>query len=235
MAERLILIVDDEKPIVDILKFNLQKEGFETIEAYDGATGLQLAMEKNPDLILLDVMLPEMDGFTVCKEIRVKSQVPIILLTAREEEVDKVLGLELGADDYITKPYSVRELLARIKANLRRTKKTQPVATSDNADVLTFGRLTIDTERFEVQKDGKPVEITVREFELLKFLASQPDKIFSREKLLEKVWKYEYYGDLRTVDVTVRRLREKLEDNPGEPDFVVTKRGIGYYFNKNCK
>ncbi len=235
MAERLILIVDDEKPIVDILKFNLQKEGFDTIEAYDGATGLQLAMEKNPDLILLDVMLPQMDGFTVCKEIRVKSQVPIILLTAREEEVDKVLGLELGADDYITKPYSVRELLARIKANLRRTKKTQPVVTTDNSDLLTFGRLTIDTERFEVQKDGKPVEITVREFELLKFLASQPDKIFSREKLLEKVWKYEYYGDLRTVDVTVRRLREKLEDNPGEPDFVVTKRGIGYYFNKNCK
>ena len=235
MAERLILIVDDEKPIVDILKFNLQKEGFDTIEAYDGATGLQLAMEKNPDLILLDVMLPEMDGFTVCKEIRMKSQVPIILLTAREEEVDKVLGLELGADDYITKPYSVRELLARIKANLRRTKKTQPVAAADNHDVLTFGRLSIDTERFEVKKDGKPVEITVREFELLKFLASQPDKIFSREKLLEKVWKYEYYGDLRTVDVTVRRLREKLEDNPGEPDFVVTKRGIGYYFNKNCK
>lgn len=235
MAERLILIVDDEKPIVDILKFNLQKEGFDTIEAYDGATGLQLAMEKNPDLILLDVMLPEMDGFTVCKEIRMKSQVPIILLTAREEEVDKVLGLELGADDYITKPYSVRELLARIKANLRRTKKSQPITTTDNSDVLTYGRLSIDTERFEVQKDGKPVEITVREFELLKFLASQPDKIFSREKLLEKVWKYEYYGDLRTVDVTVRRLREKLEDNPGEPDFVVTKRGIGYYFNKNCK
>lgn len=235
MAERLILIVDDEKPIVDILKFNLQKEGFDTIEAYDGATGLQLAMEKNPDLILLDVMLPEMDGFTVCKEIRMKSQVPIILLTAREEEVDKVLGLELGADDYITKPYSVRELLARIKANLRRTKKTQPVVSAESEGILTFGRLTIDTERFEVQKDGKPVEITVREFELLKFLASQPDKIFSREKLLEKVWKYEYYGDLRTVDVTVRRLREKLEDNPGEPDFVVTKRGIGYYFNKNCK
>lgn len=235
MAEQLILIVDDEKPIVDILKFNLQKEGFETIEAYDGATGLQLAMEKNPDLILLDVMLPEMDGFTVCKEIRVKSQVPIILLTAREEEVDKVLGLELGADDYITKPYSVRELLARIKANLRRTKKVQTISALDHSGMITYGRLNIDTERFEVTKDGKPVEITVREFELLKFLASQPDKIFSREKLLEKVWKYEYYGDLRTVDVTVRRLREKLEDNPGEPDFVVTKRGIGYYFNKNCK
>ncbi|MBQ7950460.1 MAG: response regulator transcription factor [Clostridia bacterium] len=235
MAERLILIVDDEKPIVDILKFNLQKEGFDTIEAYDGQTGLDLALEKNPDLILLDVMLPEMDGFTVCKEIRMKSQVPIILLTAREEEVDKVLGLELGADDYITKPYSVRELLARIKANLRRTKKAQVASTSEHADTITYGRLSIDTERFEVTKDGKPVDITVREFELLKYLASQPDKIFSREKLLENVWKYEYYGDLRTVDVTVRRLREKLEDNPGEPDFVVTKRGIGYYFNKNCK
>lgn len=235
MAERLILIVDDEKPIVDILKFNLQKEGFDTIEAYDGQTGLDLALEKNPDLILLDVMLPEMDGFTVCKEIRMKSQVPIILLTAREEEVDKVLGLELGADDYITKPYSVRELLARIKANLRRTKKAQAASTSEHADTITYGRLSIDTERFEVTKDGKPVDITVREFELLKYLASQPDKIFSREKLLENVWKYEYYGDLRTVDVTVRRLREKLEDNPGEPNFVVTKRGIGYYFNKNCK
>lgn len=235
MAERLILIVDDEKPIVDILKFNLQKEGFDTIEAYDGQTGLELALEKNPDLILLDVMLPRMDGFTVCKEIRVKSQVPIILLTAREEEVDKVLGLELGADDYITKPYSVRELLARIKANLRRTKKAPASGSAENNSVITYGRLSIDTERFEVQKDGKPVDITVREFELLKYLASQPDKIFSREKLLEKVWKYEYYGDLRTVDVTVRRLREKLEDNPGEPDFVVTKRGIGYYFNKNCK
>lgn len=235
MAERLILIVDDEKPIVDILKFNLQKEGFDTIEAYDGQTGLELALEKNPDLILLDVMLPRMDGFTVCKEIRVKSQVPIILLTAREEEVDKVLGLELGADDYITKPYSVRELLARIKANLRRTKKAPASGATENNSVITYGRLSIDTERFEVQKDGKPVDITVREFELLKYLASQPDKIFSREKLLEKVWKYEYYGDLRTVDVTVRRLREKLEDNPGEPDFVVTKRGIGYYFNKNCK
>lgn len=235
MAEQLILIVDDEKPIVDILKFNLQKEGFETIEAYDGQTGLTLALEKNPDLILLDVMLPEMDGFTVCREVRQKSQVPIILLTAREEEVDKVLGLELGADDYITKPYSVRELLARIKANLRRTKKAQVMNNPEQSGMITYGRLSIDTERFEVKKDGEPVEITVREFELLKFLASQPDKIFSREKLLEKVWKYEYYGDLRTVDVTVRRLREKLEDNPGEPDFVVTKRGIGYYFNKNCK
>ena len=234
MAEKLILIVDDEKPIVDILKFNLKKEGFETIEAYDGQTGLDLALTKNPDLILLDVMLPEMDGFSVCREIRTKSQVPIILLTAREEEVDKVLGLELGADDYITKPYSVRELLARIKANLRRTVKVSIEPTDEN-EKLVFSRLAIDLERFSVTKEDAPVELTIREFELLKFLASQPDKIFSREKLLEKVWGYEYYGDVRTVDVTVRRLREKIEDNPGEPDYVITKRGLGYYFNKNCR
>lgn len=234
MAEKLILIVDDEKPIVDILKFNLKKEGFETIEAYDGQTGLELALTKNPNLILLDVMLPEMDGFSVCREVRAKSQVPIILLTAREEEVDKVLGLELGADDYITKPYSVRELLARIKANLRRTVKRNENIGDEN-ETLVFSRLIIDLDRFSVTKEGVPVELTIREFELLKFLASQPDKIFSREKLLEKVWGYEYYGDVRTVDVTVRRLREKIEDNPGEPNFVMTKRGLGYYFNKNCK
>lgn len=235
MAEKLILIVDDEKPIVDILKFNLEKEGYKTIEAYDGKTGLELALTENPDLILLDVMLPEMDGFSVCREIRVKSQVPIILLTAREEEVDKVLGLELGADDYITKPYSVRELSARIKANLRRTAKAEAFSSEENSNIITFGRLKIDTERFEVIKSGNIVELTIREFELLVFLAQNPDKIFSREKLLEKVWGYQYYGDVRTVDVTVRRLREKLEDNPGEPDFVITKRGLGYYFNKNCK
>ena len=234
MAEKLILIVDDEKPIVDILKFNLEKDGYKTIEAYDGRMGLELALSANPDLILLDVMLPEMDGFSVCREIRAKSQVPIILLTAREEEVDKVLGLELGADDYITKPYSVRELSARIKANLRRTSR-EIASNSESESVIKFGRLSIDTERFEVVKNGETVELTIREFELLSFLASNPDKIFSREKLLEKVWDYKHYGDVRTVDVTVRRLREKLEDNPGEPDFVITKRGLGYYFNKNCK
>ena len=232
MAERLILIVDDEKPIVDILKYNLKNEGFETIEAYDGATGLELALTKKPDLILLDVMLPEMDGFAVCREVRAKSQVPIILLTAREEEVDKVLGLELGADDYITKPYKVRELLARIKANLRRTVKKLP---ENEQNVLVFGRLSIDTERFELKKDGKPIELTVREFELLTFLATRSDKILSREKLLENVWKYEYYGDVRTVDVTVRRLREKLEDKSSDPKFIITKRGHGYYFNASCE
>lgn len=234
MAEKLILIVDDEKPIVDILKFNLTKDGYKTIEAYDGKNGLELALTKNPDLILLDVMLPELDGFSVLKEIRKKSQVPVLLLTAREDEVDKVLGLELGADDYITKPYSVRELTARVKANLRRSGAAM-AEEEEIGKTITFGRLFIDLDRFNVTKDGKVIELTIREFELLGFLAARPDKIFSREKLLEKVWGYEYYGDVRTVDVTVRRLREKLEDDPGKPDFVVTKRGLGYYFNKDCK
>ena len=233
--ERKILIIEDEQNIVDILKFNLQKEGFETIEAYDGATGLELALTANPNLILLDVMLPQMDGYEVCRKIREEhSQVPIIMLTAREEELDKVLGLELGADDYMTKPFSMREVTARVKANLRRVApsnqdrgvKTQP----DN--LIVSGDLTINTERYEAIKNKKVLDITLREFELLKFLATQPDKIFSREKLLENVWGYEYYGDVRTVDVTVRRLREKIEDDPSLPKYIITKRGIGYYFNK---
>ena len=233
--ERKILIIEDEQNIVDILKFNLQKEGFETIEAYDGATGLELALTANPNLILLDVMLTQMDGYEVCRKIREEhSQVPIIMLTAREEELDKVLGLELGADDYMTKPFSMRELTARVKANLRRVApsnqdkgvKAQP----DN--LIVSGDLTINTERYEAIKNKKVLDITLREFELLKFLATQPDKIFSREKLLENVWGYEYYGDVRTVDVTVRRLREKIEDDPSLPKYIITKRGIGYYFNK---
>ena len=233
--ERTILIIEDEQNIVDILKFNLKKEGFETLEAYDGATGLELALTANPNLILLDVMLPQMDGYEVCRKIREEhSQVPIIMLTAREEELDKVLGLELGADDYMTKPFSMRELTARVKANLRRVAppvkdKTQPTQSSN---LIVSGELTINIERYEAIKNKKVLDITLREFELLKFLATQPDKIFSREKLLENVWGYEYYGDVRTVDVTVRRLREKIEDDPSLPKYIITKRGIGYYFNK---
>ena len=222
--DKTILIIEDEQPIVDIIKFNLQKEGYTILEAYDGADGLSLALGKSPDLILLDVMLPKMDGFEVCKKVREKSSVPIIMLTAREEEVDKVLGLELGADDYMTKPFSIRELSARIKANLRRTIIETP---EQSENIITSGELTINTERYEVQKKGKVIEITVREFELLKFLAMQPEKIFSREKLLENVWGYEYYGDVRTVDVTVRRLREKIEDDPSVPKYIITKRGVG--------
>lgn len=223
-----VLIVDDEKPIVDILKYNLKKEGYEILEAFDGEFGLRLALNKNPDLVLLDVMLPKMDGFTVCKKIREKSEVPILMLTAREEEVDKVLGLELGADDYITKPFSIRELLARVKANLRRNGNE--LVKSEQQGIIRFGNVEINFDKYEMKKNGVAVTLTLREFELLKFLTSTPERIFSREILLEKVWGYEYYGDVRTVDVTVRRLREKLEDDPGSPKYIITKRGIGYYF-----
>jgi len=203
------------------------------LSAFDGVKGLEMALKENPDLILLDVMLPGMDGFEVCRKVREKSQVPIIMLTAREDEVDKVLGLELGADDYITKPYSMRELTARVKANLRRST-AQPVVEEEpeNQNTINSGELSINVERYEVAKNGEIIDITLREFELLKFLAMQPDKIFSREKLLENVWGYEYYGDVRTVDVTVRRLREKIEDDPSMPKYIITKRGVGYYFNK---
>lgn len=231
--EKTILIIEDDKNINDILAFKFEKEGYKTISAFDGVMGLEMALGENPDIILLDVMLPGMDGFEVCRKIRDKSNVPIIMLTAREDEVDKVLGLELGADDYITKPYSARELTARVKANLRRSAYEVPVqVASGNEDTVVSGELSINVERYEVTKAGETVDITLREFELLKFLATQPDKIFSREKLLENVWGYEYYGDVRTVDVTVRRLREKIEDDPSMPKYIITKRGVGYYFNK---
>ena len=231
--DRVILIIEDEQQINDILAIQLGKEGYKTISAFDGVQGLEMAISENPDLILLDVMLPGMDGWEVCKKIREQSGVPIIMLTAREDEVDKILGLELGADDYITKPYSARELTARIKANLRRSALDIPVpARTDDVNTISSGDLTINVERYEVSKNGNVIDITLREFELLKFLAMQPDKIFSREKLLENVWGYEYYGDVRTVDVTVRRLREKIEDDPSMPKYIITKRGVGYYFNK---
>lgn len=225
-----ILIVDDEKNIVDILKFNLKREGFETIEAYDGEQGLELALNQKPDLILLDIMLPKMDGFTVCRKVRQTLSTPVLMLTAKEEEVDKVLGLELGADDYITKPFSPRELIARVKANIRRTSLTETAA--NPGSIIKCGSLEIDVDRYEVKNNNGVVELTLREFELVKFLAVQQGQVFSRESLLEKVWGYEYYGDVRTVDVTVRRIREKLEANPSEPEFIITKRGVGYYFNK---
>ena len=232
MSDKLILIVEDEKPISDILKFNLEKEGYRTVQAFDGEEGLNLAKTNEFDLILLDVMLPKMDGFQVLREVRgLKVNIPIILVTAREDEIDKVLGLELGADDYITKPYSVRELLARVKANLRRTvSEVFTEKAGDDSSLLKFDRLIINCERYEVTKDGKLINLTKREFELLEFLARKPEKIVSREALLEQVWGYEYLGDLRTVDVTVRRLREKIEDDSSEPEYIVTKRGLGYYF-----
>ena len=228
--EKLILVIEDEAPIVEILKFNLTKSGYRVLAAFDGEEGLNLALSEKPDLILLDVMLPKMDGFEVCKKIREKHSTPIIMLTARDEEVDKVLGLELGADDYCTKPFSVRELMARVKANIRRTSSDAP--SGESGDIISFQNLTINSSRYEVKKDDTIIDLTLREFELLKFLAQQSGQIFTRETLLEKVWGYEYFGDVRTVDVTVRRLREKVEDNPASPNFIMTKRGVGYYFNK---
>jgi len=227
-----ILIVDDEKPIVEILKYNLEKNGYSTIEAYDGEEGLKMAQEKNPDLILLDVMLPKMDGFTVLRILRQTMTTPILMLTAKEEEVDKVLGLELGADDYVTKPFSMRELIARVKANLRRSGISNGETMSN---VLSVNSLNIDLSKYRVEKNGKPIELTSREFDLLKFLVANRGLIFSREMLLEKVWGYEYFGDVRTVDVTIRRLREKIEDDPANPRYIHTKRGVGYYFSEESE
>ena len=226
-----VLIVEDEQNIVDILAFNLSRDGYDTIEAYDGVTGLQLALEHNPDLILLDLMLPGMNGFEVCRKVRESgSSTPILMLTAREEEADKVMGLELGADDYITKPFSMRELLARVKANIRRGSMGTVVNVT-REDIVSEKRLVIDKAMASVRKDGKNLDLTQREFDLICFLAAEPGKIFSREILMERVWNYDgYVGDVRAVDVAVRRLREKLEDDPANPAFIVTKRGMGYYF-----
>ena len=233
MSKR-ILIVEDEKNIIDIVSFNLSREGYDTMEALDGKTGLQLALEQDPDLILLDLMLPEMNGFDVCRSLREQGRTtPVIMLTAREEETDKVMGLELGADDYITKPFSMRELLARIKANIRRSDMTPVVMQESRSGArLDLGRIVVDTELMVVYKDGKTLELSQREYELIKFLASQAGKVFSREALMEHVWNYDgYVGDVRAVDVAVRRLREKLEDDPASPEFLVTRRGLGYLFN----
>ena len=230
-----VLIIEDEQNIVDILSFNLGREGYDTLEALDGPTGLQLALEQNPDLILLDLMLPGMDGFEVCRRIReAGSSVPIVMLTAREEEDDKVRGLELGADDYITKPFKNRELIARVKANIRRVDMPPaPAAPAASAAPAGAGRVTVDEERATIYKDGRPMDLTQREYDLIRYLAARPGKVFSREALMEHVWNYEgYVGDVRAVDVAVRRLREKLEDDPANPQFIKTKRGMGYYFGE---
>lgn len=230
-----VLVVEDEKSIKDIIDFNLKKEGYEVITAEDGETGLNLALSENPDLILLDIMMPKMDGYEVCRKVRAKSNVPIIMLTARADEVDKVIGLEMGADDYVTKPFGTRELLARVKAHLRRSSAIESKNESNNVNLSennqSFGDITIDFDRYEVYKRGDIINLTLREFELLKFLAIKQNQIFTREALLSQVWGYEYFGDVRAVDVTIRRLREKIEDDPAKPRFIMTKRGIGYYFS----
>ena len=225
-----ILVVDDEKSIVEIISYNLQKEGYEVITAYDGMQGLKTALSENPDLILLDIMMPKLDGFELCKRLREKKlQTPIIMLTARAEEVDKVLGFELGADDYVTKPFGVRELMARVKANLR--KRAEPETAEEPKNTFTISDLVFDMNMQDIRRKGQVIALTPREFELTKFLATQKNQVFTREELLEKVWKYEYFGDVRTVDVTIRRLRSKLEENPEKPRYILTKRGVGYYFD----
>lgn len=228
MAKK-ILVVDDEKPISDIIKFNLEKEGYEVVVAYDGEAALEQVETENPDLIILDLMLPKIDGLEVAKRVRAKHTMPIIMVTAKDSELDKVLGLELGADDYVTKPFSNRELVARVKANLRRQATLKAPAAEENNTDIQIGDLTIHPEAYTVTKRGENINLTHREFELLHYLAQHIGQVINREHLLQTVWGYDYFGDVRTVDVTVRRLREKIEDNPSHPQWLITRRGVGYY------
>ena len=232
-SKKKILIVDDEPSIQDLLVFNLEKEGYKTITASDGEEGVAVALSQNPDLILLDVMLPKADGLTVCKRIRqTLSKTPIIMLSAKGEEIDKILGLEIGADDYMTKPFSIRELIARVKANLRKVEQNEQDLASSmlRENKIVVGDLKLDLDKFEVEVRGQKVtDLTRREFEVLRYLAQKPGQVVTREDLLEKVWGYEYYGDIRTVDVTIRRIREKIEKNTANPKILITKRGVGYY------
>ncbi|GIP22346.1 response regulator YycF [Paenibacillus sp. J22TS3] len=225
-----ILVVDDEQPIADILKFNLEKEGYEVILAFDGISAAELALSERPDLILLDLMLPGKDGMDVCREVRAKLETPIIMLTAKDGEIDKVLGLELGADDYVTKPFSTRELLARVKAQMRRRQSKPEEAAGNGAgnQGLHLFDLFIDTDMYTVYKNGEPLDLTHREYELVYYMARNAGKVMTREHLLQAVWGFEYFGDVRTVDVTIRRLREKIEDDPSKPEYILTRRGLGY-------
>lgn len=226
-----VLVVDDEKPISDIIKFNLTKEGYDVVTAADGQEALDMYNDENPDLVLLDQMLPEVDGIEVLRQIRSKSNVPVIMVTAKDSEIDKVLGLEMGADDYVTKPFSNRELVARVKANLRSRKSVSQTSeeTFNSTEDIHLGDLVIHPQAYMVSKDGADIELTHREFELLYYLAQHIGQVMTREHLLQQVWGYDYFGDVRTVDVTVRRLREKIEDNPSHPNWLATRRGVGYY------
>lgn len=225
-------IIEDEKTISDMIKYNLEKEGYEVYTAYDGQEGLKLIETQPLDLLLLDIMLPNVDGLDICKRVRQKMETPIMIISAKADEFDKVLALELGADDYVTKPFSMREVMARVKARLRRktTEISGDSKVEEAGDKIKEGNLEMDLKKYEVAKNGRVVELTLREFELLKFLWQSKGEVFTREDLLTKVWGYEYYGDVRTVDVTIRRLREKIEDDASKANFVLTKRGVGYYF-----
>lgn len=228
-----ILIVDDEKPITDIIKYNLEKEGYETAIAFDGEAALEQVQEETPDLIILDLMLPKIDGLEVARQVRKTKDTPIIMLTAKDSELDKVLGLEMGADDYVTKPFSNRELVARVKANLRRQKVNVDNNNTETNSNIEVGDLKILPEAYTVTKNNKEIELTHREFELLYYLAQHLGQVMTRENLLQTVWGYDYFGDVRTVDVTVRRLREKIENDPSKPEYLITRRGVGYYLKSD--
>lgn len=232
MAEYKILVVDDEEPIAKILDFNLRKEGYDVIVANDGEKAVELAFTEDPDLILLDLMLPKKDGMEVCREVRAQKNIPIIMLTAKNSEIDKVLGLEFGADDYVTKPFSTRELMARVKVNLRRVAKQTEVVEEKNTSEVVIKDIVIYPEAYIIKKNGEEVDLTRREFDLFYYLAQHRGQVLTRENLLQTVWGYDYFGDVRTVDVTVRRLREKVETDSSQPEYIMTRRGVGYFIGE---
>ena len=232
MAEYKILVVDDEEPIAKILDFNLRKEGYDVIVAKDGEKAVELAFSEDPDLILLDLMLPKKDGMEVCREVRAQKNIPIIMLTAKNSEIDKVLGLEFGADDYVTKPFSTRELMARVKVNLRRVAKQTEVVEEKNTSEVVIKDIVIYPEAYIIKKNGEEVDLTRREFDLFYYLAQHRGQVLTRENLLQTVWGYDYFGDVRTVDVTVRRLREKVETDSSQPEYIMTRRGVGYFIGE---
>ncbi len=237
--KKTILVVDDEQSIMELLVFNLQKEGYNTLEAYDGVTAVEMAINEKPDLILLDVMIPKLDGISVCKKIRYAlniSNIPILMISAKDTESDKIVGLEMGADDYITKPFQIREVMARIKANLRKAELNANMdainnqKNEDKNDIIKVGDLTLDLKKVEAKVKGEVINLTKKEFDVLKYLASQPGQVVTREMLLREVWEYEeYVGAIRTIDVTMNRIRDKIEKDKANPKILITKRGVGYY------
>ena len=236
--KKTILVVDDEQSIMELLVFNLQKEGYNTLEAYDGVTAVDMAINEKPDLILLDVMIPKMDGISVCKKIRYAlniSNIPILMISAKDTESDKIVGLEMGADDYITKPFQIREVMARIKANLRKAELNANIdmnnrKNEDKNDIIRVGDLSLDLKKVEAKVKGEVINLTKKEFDVLKYLASQPGQVVTREMLLREVWEYEeYVGAIRTIDVTMNRIRDKIEKDKANPKILITKRGVGYY------
>ncbi len=244
--KKTILVVDDEENIMDLLVYNLEKEGYNTLKAYDGITAVEMALKERPDLILLDVMIPKLDGISVCKKIRYYlniSTMPILMVSAKDTESDKIVGLEMGADDYITKPFQIRELMARIKANLRKADAKLTVAQEEihekenkESEIIEVGDLSLDLKKVEAKVKGQIVNLTKKEFDVLRFLASQPGEVVTREKLLHEIWEYdEYIGAIRTIDVTMNRIRDKIEKDKADPKILITKRGVGYYIADNRK